>query len=219
MRWTRARNTTFAIFFIFMVYLGAVNESLFAATRYVSDRLVVSVRVGQNNTSNVLGYIQSDMPVDVLEEKGRYLKVKTENGLEGWVNSKYITSKKPNILIINDLQDEINRLQRRIEIFEGKAVSSTPIPSAKRSYEQKINELERTIKTHQQMTSNRKGELEKLKKENANLKLKMGHLKNPNQSPVKLKSIHWFLAGAGVLLFGFVIGRSARREKRTSIYR
>lgn len=217
MRWPGSKNITFAIFFIFMVYLGAANESLFAATRYVSDRLVVSVRVGQNNTSDVLGYIQSDMPVDVLEEKGRYLKIKTENGLEGWVNSKYITSEKPDILIVNDLQDEINILQRRIEIFEDKAVTSTPIPSANGSYEQKITELERTIKTHKQMSSNRKGELEKLKTENANLKLKMGHLKN--QSPVKFKNIHWFLVGAGVLLFGFVIGRSARRQKRTSIYR
>ena len=217
MRWLGSKNATFAILLIFVVCLGGANESLFAATRYVSDRLVVSVRVGQNNTSDVLGYIQSDMPVDVLEAKGRYLKVKTENGLEGWVNSKYITSDKPDILIINDLQDKINRLQKKVEMSEDGAVSSTPISSAKRSYEQKITELERTIKTQQQMASNRKGELEKLKRENANLKLKMGHLKN--QNPVKLKSIHWFLAGAGVLLFGFVIGRSARREKRTNIYR
>ena len=217
MRWLGSKNAKFSILLVIVVYLGVANESLFAATRYVSDRLVVSVRAGQNNTSDVLGYIQSDMPVDVLEAKGRYLKVKTENGLEGWVNSKYITSEKPNILIIKDLQDKINRLQRRVEISEDGAVSSTPNSSAERSYEQKITELERTIKTQQQMASNRKGELEKLKRENANLKLKMGHLKN--QSPVKLKSIHWFLAGAGVLLFGFVIGRSARREKRTSIYR
>ena len=202
-----------------MVYLGAANEALFAATQYVSDRLVISVRAGQNSTSDVLGYIQSDTPVEVLEDEGRYLKIKTENGLAGWVNAKYITSVKPNALIIKDLQDKINHLHGKIEIFEKKAVNLAPISSTKRSYEKKINELERILKTNQQMASNRDGELEKLKQENVNLKSKLSQQINPNKSPVKLKSLHWFIAGAGVLLLGFLIGRFARKEKRKSIYR
>lgn len=216
MRWIGVRSATTMIFFIFMVYLSTANESLFADTRYVSDRLIISVRAGQNNTSDVLGHIQSDTPVDVLEEGGRYLRIKAENGLEGWVNVKYITSEKPNTLIIKDLRGEIKQLQGKIETFKKRTIdSSASISSTKQNYENQIKELTRTLKTHQRMASNRERELEKLKKENVSLKAEMNNLKNP----AKLQSIQWFLVGAGVLLFGFMIGRTARKEKRTSIYR
>ena len=219
MRLRGVRNATSAIFFISILFLGTTNESLLADTRYVSDRLIISVRAGQNNTSDILGYIKSDTPVDVLEEEGRYLKIKTENGLEGWVNTRYIISEPPKTLIIKDLRNERNRLRGEIETFKNKTIDSNQSSSTKLNYEQKIKELERTLKTHQQMASNGESELERLKKENVRLKSEISHLKKPNKSPVKSKSIQWFLVGAGVLFFGFMIGRSARKEKRADILR
>lgn len=220
MRLRGVRNATSAILFISILFLGTTNESLLADTRYVSDRLIISVRAGQNNTSDVLGYIKSDTPVDVLEEEGRYLKIKTENGLEGWVNTRYIISEPPKTLTIKDLRNERNRLRGEIETFKNKTIDSSNQSSpTKLNYEQKIKELERTLKTHQQMASNGESELERLKKENVRLKSEISHLKKPNKSPVKSKSIQWFLVGAGVLLFGFMIGRSARKEKRAGILR
>ena len=44
----------------------------------------------------------------MLEEKGRYLRIKTEDGLEGWVQAQYIISEKPNARIIEDLRNELN---------------------------------------------------------------------------------------------------------------
>jgi len=220
MRLRGVRNATSAILFISILFLGTTNESLLADTRYVSDRLIISVRAGQNNTSDVLGYIKSDTPVDVLEEEGRYLKIKTENGLEGWVNTRYIISEPPKTLTIKDLRNERNRLRGEIETFKNKTIDSSNQSSpTKLNYEQKIKELERALKTHQQMASNGESELERLKKENVRLKSEISHLKKPNKSPVKSKSIQWFLVGAGVLLFGFMIGRSARKEKRAGILR
>jgi len=220
MRLRGVRNATSAILFISILFLGTTNESLLADTRYVSDRLIISVRAGQNNTSDILGYIKSDTPVDVLEEEGRYLKIKTENGLEGWVNTRYIISEPPKTLTIKDLRNERNRLRGEIETFKNKTIdSSNQSSSTKLNYEQKIKELERTLKTHQQMASNGESELERLKKENVRLKSEIGHLKKPNKSPMKSKSIQWFLVGAGVLFFGFMIGRSARKEKRANILR
>lgn len=220
MRLRGVRNATSAILFISILFLGTTNESLLADTRYVSDRLIISVRAGQNNTSDILGYIKSDTPVDVLEEEGRYLKIKTENGLEGWVNTRYIISEPPKTLIIKDLRNERNRLRGEIETFKNKTIDSSNQSSpTKLNYEQKIKELERTLKTHQQMASNGESELERLKKENVRLKSEIGHLKKPNKSSMKSKSIQWFLVGAGVLFFGFMIGRSARKEKRAGILR
>jgi SH3 domain protein len=220
MRWGGVRNAASAILFISVVFLGTTNEPLLADTRYVSDRLVISVRAGQNNTSDVLGHIKSDTPVDVLEEEGRYLKIKTKNGLKGWVNARYIISESPKTLIIKDFRNEMNRLRGEIETFKNRTIdSSNQFSSTKLNYEKKIKELERTLKTHNRKVSNRESELERLKKENVRLKSEISHLKKPNKSPIKSKSIQWFLVGAGVLLFGFMIGRSARKEKRADILR
>ena len=44
----------------------------------------------------------------MLEEKRCYLRIKTEDGLEGWVQAQYIISEKPNARIIEDLKNKLN---------------------------------------------------------------------------------------------------------------
>ena len=220
MSWMNLREVKCVTLFISFVILNAYNGTVFADTRYVSDRLIISVRTGQNTQNGVLGYIQSGTPVDVLEEDGQYLKIKTENGLEGWVQAQYIISEKPKALIIMDLRNTINNLKERIETFKNRPIdSSNEFSTAKQNYEARIHELERTLKANQQMTSNTKKELEKLRKEKKKLQSEIYNLKKQKNSPLESRSIQWFLAGAGVLLFGFIIGRSLRREKRASLYR
>ena len=107
------RKAKCVILFISFIILNAADGSVFADTRYVSDRLIISVRSGQNNKNNVLGYIRSGTPVDVLEEDGPYLKIKTENGIEGWVQAQYIISEQPKALIVRDLRNEINNLKKK----------------------------------------------------------------------------------------------------------
>ena len=48
-------KTVFAIFFITAFILSASVSSVLAETRYVSDRLIVSVRDGQDPNAAVLG--------------------------------------------------------------------------------------------------------------------------------------------------------------------
>jgi len=109
-----ARKTMSMFLFIFAIILAATIKSVFADTRYVSDELIISVRDGQNQDDNVLRYIKTGTAVNVLEEKGRYLRIKTEDGLEGWVQTQYIISEKPNARIIEDLRNEINDLIRQV---------------------------------------------------------------------------------------------------------
>ena len=116
------RKTMPVFLLIFVIILTVTIKSVFAETRYVSDKLIISIRDGQNQDDNVLGYISTGTAVDVLEEKGRYLRIKIENGLEGWVQTKYIISEKPNGRIIEDLRNEINELNKKIEFSKNEQV-------------------------------------------------------------------------------------------------
>ena len=110
------RKTISVFLFIFVIILTATIKSVFFFFLYVYDELIISVRDGQNQDDNVLGNIRTGTAINVLEEKGRYLRIKTEDGLEGWVQAQYIISEKPNGRIIEDLRNEINELYKKIEV-------------------------------------------------------------------------------------------------------
>ncbi|HUX79663.1 MAG TPA: TIGR04211 family SH3 domain-containing protein [Alphaproteobacteria bacterium] len=237
------RKTMSVFLFIFVIILTATIKSVFADTRYVSDELIISVRDGHNQDDNVLGHIRTGTAVDVLEEKGGYLRIKTEDGLEGWVQAQYIISEKPNGRIIEDLRDEINDLNKKIELSKNEQGSlSDKMLATKKIYEIRIRDLEQEINFNQENTAKAKSELielnkkykkllsnsentdelikklEKSKQLDSKLKGEISNLKKGSQNPLKSSMIQPFLAGAGVLIVGFILGGLARRRKRSKFY-
>jgi SH3 domain protein len=227
-----ARKIMSVFFFIFAIILTAAIKSVFADTRYVSDELIISVRDGQNLDDNVLGYIRTGTAVDVLEEKGHYLRIKTEDGLEGWVQTQYIISEKPNARIIEDLRNEINEQDSLSDkLLAKKTINKIRI----RELEQEVNinqentakaksELIELNKKYKKLLSNSENtdelikKLEKSKQLDSNLKAEISNLKKGSQNPLKSSMIQPFLAGAGVLIVGFILGGLARRRKRSKFY-
>lgn len=220
--------------------VSASTTSVFADTRYVSDRLIISVRDGLNQDAAVLGYIETGTPVDVLEEKEDFLKIKTEDGIEGWVRAQYIVSEKPKALIIEDLKNDIKALNEEFEnLKNGQGSDSTTLLKTKKMYQDKIQELEKEVDINQKFAAKAKSDfiqldkkytnllnhsknaeelisqVDELKKLNAELNTEVKSLRKNRKNPLKSNRIQLFIAGAGVLLFGFILGGSARKKKRT----
>jgi len=224
-------KTILAIFFMVAFLMTASNGSVYADTRYVTDQLVISVRDGHNPSDIVLGYIKTATPVDVIEEIGDYSRIKTEDGLEGWVLTKYIVSEKPKALIIEDLNSEIQKLNEKAD--------SKKLLETKKMYEEKIGELEQEVNINQRFTAKAKSDLiqldnkyknllahsqnkeeliresEQLKKLNTHLNTEIKSLKQQNKIPLKSKGLQSFVAGAGILLLGYLLGASAKKKKRS----
>jgi len=238
-----ARKTMSVFLLIFAIILTITIKSVLADTRYVSDELIISVRDGQNQDDNVLGYIRTGTAVDVFEEKGRYLRIKTEDGLEGWVQTQYIISEKPNGRIIEDLRNEINDLNKKVGFSKnGQGSLSDKLLVTKQIYEVRIRELEQEVNINQKNTAKAKSELielnkkykkllrnsentdelirklKKSKKLDSKLKTEINNLKKDSQNPLKSSIIQPFLAGAGVFIVGFILGGLARRMKRSKLY-
>ena len=220
--------------------VSASTTSVFADTRYVSDRLIISVRDGQNQDAAVLGYIETGTPVDILEEKEDLLKIRTVDGIEGWVRAQYIVSEKPKALIIENLKNEIMSLNKEFEnLKNGQASASNTLSKTKKMYLKKIEELEEEVNVNQKFAAKAKSDfiqldkkytnllkhsknteelisqVDKLKKLNAELNTEVKSLRKDQKNPLKSNRIQSFIAGAGVLLFGFILGGSARKKKRS----
>jgi SH3 domain protein len=232
-------KTIFAIIFIVAFTVSASINSVLAETRYVSDRLIISIRDGQDQNAAVLGYLETGAPVDILEEKENLLKIRTEDGIEGWVRAQYIVSEKPKPLIIEGLKNEIKALNEEIQnIKNEKESASDKLSESKKIYQEKIEELKEEVSINQKFAAKAKsdfieinkkystllknsentekliGEVERLKKLNIELNTQVKSLRKDRKNPLKSNTIQSFIAGAGVLLFGFLLGGSARKKKR-----
>ena len=233
-------KTILVILFIVAFTVSASINSVFADTRYVSDRLIISVRDGQNPNAAVLGYIETAAPVDVLEEKEDLLRIRTEDLIEGWVRAKYIDSEKPKVLIIENLENEIKALNKDIKTVKNEQDSvSNTLSKTKKMYQEEIEELKEEVNINQKFAAKAKsdfiqlnkkytnllknskntgkliGEVEKLKKLNAELNTEIKSLRSDRKNPLKSNRIQSFIAGAGVLLFGFILGGSVKKRKRS----
>jgi len=234
-------KTILAILFFIALTVSASINSVFAETRYVSDRLIISVRDGQNQNAAVLGYIETAAPLDILEEKEGFLRIRTEDGIEGWVQAQYIVSEKPKVLIIENLKNEITALTKEIETSKNKQDSaSNTLSKTKKMYQEELEELKEEVNINQKFAAKAKsdfielnkkyttllkhsknteeliGEVEKLKELNAELNTEVKSLRKDRKNPLKSNQIQSFIAGAGVLLFGFILGgASAKKRKRS----
>jgi SH3 domain protein len=232
-------KTVFAIFFITAFILPVSASSVLAETRYVSDRLIVSVRDGQDQNAAVLGYIETGASVDILEEKENLLKIRTKDGIEGWVRAQYIVSEKPKALIVENMKNEITALNKEIETLKNNQDSaSNTLSESKKMYQEKIEELKEEVSINQKFAAKAKsdfiqlnkkyttllknsentekliGEVERLKKLNVELNIEVKSLRKDRKNPLKSNWIQSFIAGAGVLLFGFILGGSVKKKKR-----
>jgi len=233
-------KTILTIFYIVVFIVPASVNSVFADTRYVSDRLIISVRDGQDQNAAVLGYLETAAPVDILEEKEDFLRIRTEDGIEGWVRAQYIVSEKPKALIVDNLRSEINALNKEIQTIRNEQDStSNTLSESKKMYQEKINELKEEVNLNQKFAAKAKsdfielnnkytnllknskntekliGEVENLKKLNAELNTEVISLRKDRKNPLKSNRIQSFIAGAGVLFFGFILGGSVKKRKRT----
>lgn len=234
------RKTILVVLLVVAFIVSSSINSVFADTRYVSDRLIISVRDGQNQNAAVLGYIETGAPLDILEEKEDLLRIRTEDGIEGWVRAQYIISEKPKVLIIENLKNEITALKKEIETSKNEQDSaSNTLSKTKKMYQEEIEELKEEVNINQKFAAKAKsdfiqlnkkhtnllrhskntegliGEVEKLKKLNAELNTEAKNLRKDRKNPLKSNKIQSFIAGAGVLLFGFILGGSARKKKRS----
>ena len=86
-----------------------------AEIQYVGDTLRVGVRAEPNRSLPSIVVIETGAAVEVLERKQGFLHIRTGGGIEGWVKSSYLSSRKPAKLILDEARKEQQALQAELE--------------------------------------------------------------------------------------------------------
>ena len=206
-----------------VVTLFFVTTMAQAETRYVTDKMQITFRTGPGNDRKILSLLRSGQAVAFLQPEGEWAKVSLQNGKEGWVLQRYLSAEVPCRIRIKDIGQALEELKAEQEVLQ----------KTNQQIETDKTKLAMDLKKTRQELVKTKQSYEKLKKDAVGfLELKARHDKTVERlstqtqkanaldqdltSTLKKQYIRWFLAGAGVLLFGFIIGFSSRKQKQHS---
>ncbi len=227
---------------IFMAFLCNATVAL-AETRYISDQLVVSLRELPQNGSATIVYLKTDTPVEVLEIGEEFLKVKTTNGEIGYIQKSYLTVDSPKTTTISRLTRENQGLEERVQEMEKRysEVSSSGDEAKKKLLSEledsrlQVDKLQKDLLKSNTELAERTQAYEGLKKNSENIiditaerdQLRLSHaqltakatgLEEERKAFQKKETTEWFLAGAGVLLLGWIIGKFSKSRRKSSLY-
>jgi SH3 domain protein len=204
----RGMNLKVMLFFAPLIVATVLAGLARADRRYISDRLIVSLRAAPEKDGMRIRTLISNTPVEVVEESGQYLKVRTEQGEEGWIEKRYISSELPKPIIIDGLKKEIDQLQARIRDFEaGKNPLADKLKAVEERHFAKVRELE-------EHAAKLAGDRSKLQKSNDRLHNEIERLNHEIARHKGTGKLQWFLAGAAVFCLGLIAGHVTRRKKR-----
>lgn len=207
--------------------------------QYVSDILIITLREGPSTKYKIIKTLKTDTPLEILESKDRYHRVRTDDGTEGWVLQQYVSSKTPKAQIITNLKEKVNELEEKLQqVTERNSRLETEIANLKNTHTQTKKELESTTSNVTETMSRTRNQLEQITlqyntllnqsknvvamtKENETLissnnkfKKEIDSIRQENTHLKRSGILKWFLAGAGVLLIGFIAGKMGQSKKK-----
>lgn len=205
-----------------------VTAAASAETRYVDDKLIITMRTGQGTTYQILKTLPSGSKMELLQDAGKYSQVRTEDGTEGWVLTQYLSATPiaRDQLVraeqkLQQLQEEKRKLQQQLS-ETGKERDS--VSREHKALSSEADKLQSELKRLREVAAR---PIE-LAQENSELKDKLDQLQKQNQlieaenSRLRDRSERdWFMTGAGVLTGGIFLGLvlpMLRRRKKNGMF-
>ncbi len=210
-----------------------------AETGYVSDQLYVTIRSGKSQQHTIVKTMKTDTPFEILDDSDKkYFKVRTRGGKTGYVLKQYVTTEKPKYMIINRLKQENERSKQQIENLKQELQAiQDELASRQEEHKNELAELSKNTKGLKNQLTASRTDLKELQKRYDNLRRQSGNLESTisernnlrertvalddkvkklqarNSGLKNMKMLKWFLAGGGVFLAGWLIGRTPRQKK------
>lgn len=208
-------------FIVVGIWLLLFSVPVQAETMYISDIVKITLRTGPGADHRVIGMLQSGQEVEVLKSENEWTQVNLTNGKQGWVLSRLLTADKPKILLLDQTTEKNKALTHQVSDLINKNSSLTEINKGIENelakLKKNLQETGRSYETLQKESAEFLALQSKYKKSAQKLDAQVKRANELEAEIGKLKSnqkIKWFLIGAGVLLLGFLLGLSAKRQRR-----
>ncbi len=197
------------------------SGTVYAESMYVRDVLRLPLRTGQSTEYKIIAVIESGLSVEVLQVQEEWTQVRLPNEKEGWVQSRYLTHEPTAKLKLEQLEIKHKNLTERAA---GLQEENTKLKREKRKLGAELadsqNALNKISKDFESLKTESAEFLELKSKYDvtaAVLAEKSKKLETLEEDLATLTFFYyfkWFLGGSAVLFIGFMIGLSAKRQRR-----
>jgi SH3 domain protein len=208
---------------LFLFFFSLLAPPVWAAKMYVIDELVVTVREQKSLSAPTIARLRSLQSVDVIESDEQWAKVRLEDGTQGWIQKKYLTKEPPIGLRLNEIESENQRLTALFEDLKAEnALLKKQNMEAAEKLQREQQALAQTKKEYDELNQEAsdylalKEEYEEMRGELETYKAETERLSRTADEALNRRRLKWFLAGAGVLIAGWLIGLASGRRKRSS---
>ncbi len=226
-RRTTKISASFSVFFPAFLFFFSVTTVLFSGTAalakasYIKSRPDIAVRTGQGVDYKIIYMAKDGIAVELLEEEDSYARIRLDNGKEGWVLRRFLSEEPPLEGIVDSLRAEKEKLkQRETKIAQELDDVSTRLARSEAELNSVLAERDQ-LKTDYQTLRQDTADVIKIRnerlaatQENQSLQQELATLTQDKDRLVKDKAFKWFLAGAGVLLVGILLGLMSARSRR-----
>ena len=201
------------LFLILIISLSSLSTAI-AETKYVSDTLEITMRTGPSTGYKINRMLKSGTQLTVLDtdSEAGYTKVRT-GGTEGWVLTRFLMNEPA-------AKEQLAKALETIQVLKSSSsTAQTDLITLKEAH-QKLQKESRRLSVENQALSK---ELTSIKKTAANalnldsenrkltkefLSLERNHqlLQQQTEALKDRREKDWFIAGAGVLIVGMILG-------------
>lgn len=183
--------------------------------RYITDELSVTMRTGQSTQHSIKRMLQSGTAVDVMENDrdSGYSRVRTRDGAEGWVLTRYLMSEpaaRERIAAQADrlaaLDEENRQLKQELAALTQERDTVTGARGQLEDENARLSQELASIKRAAADVLSIDAENQQLKGRVASLERELLTLQEQNTALSDRTARDWFMVGAGVVLLGILIG-------------
>lgn len=210
-------KSTVLVLLVWSIFLSIAM----AETKYVSEDFEITLRTGPGTDRKIIALIPSGQPLEIVAPGEEWTEVTTPNGKQGWVLSRYLTSRVPTALKLERLKLNYDEMQEDYNALRQKAVTLEETNQRlSQNLGQTQSELGQLSKAHENLKAE-SSEFLKLKKQYESA------VKELNEARAKAQSAEselnqlignefnkGLLYGGGLLIFGFIVGYILKRPKR-----
>ena len=198
--------------------------TLSARTMYATDTFEIVVRSERQIVGrNIIKVLSSGVPIEVRDMDDTWATVRLEDGRTGYVEKKQLIDREPYKVTAERLQLEVGQQRERLatltqqlatlrdehqRLQKASGLSEAQLQTISQKYEQLRQEATTTqfLETREKYAD--------LLRAHAEVEQRLAAL---NEAYATLKSstrLTWFLSGAGVILLGWLLGRTSGRGRQ-----
>ena len=208
-----------------IVFLGIIlacfSANGLAESMYVTDTLKLTLRSGPSTEHKILAVVESGQQVEMLEPGDDWSLVRIGDDKEGYVLTRYLMAEPTHSVRLAQLRTKHKALmQQAATLLEENTRLRDESKKLKSSSDGSEKALKKLRSDYDKLKAGSADYIElkeKYKTVSGQLaeQTKRADALDEDLRAIEINQyIKWFLAGSGVLLVGFIVGFSARRQRR-----